>query len=191
MKSNDQILKMRAAVLYILQAFPTGIDYIKLFKILYFAQRQHLVEYGRTIIDDTFQARQYGPVSGFIRKGLKLIECSRPLSEDFRLFGKDIKVDIESDHQIISSRTPADTDELSVSDMRMLDRFIQEFKDMKSEDISALSHEDRAWIKAYTRSQTDPQLRFMTVLEIAEAGGTTPNTLAYIKENLELDEILS
>lgn len=54
-----------------------GVDYIKLFKILYFTQRQHLVEYDRTIFDDTFQARQFGPVSGFIRKGLKLKELSK------------------------------------------------------------------------------------------------------------------
>lgn len=60
MKTKDQILKIRATVLYILQSFPCGIDYIKLFKILYFAQQMHLVNYGRTIIDDTFQARQYG-----------------------------------------------------------------------------------------------------------------------------------
>ena len=93
MKSKDQILKMRAAVLYILHSFPQGVDYIKLFKILYFAQQQHLVNYGRIIVDDTFQARQFGPVSGFIRKGLKLIENSQSLSEDFRIFGEDISTD--------------------------------------------------------------------------------------------------
>lgn len=191
MKTTDQILKIRATVLYVLNAFPEGVDYIKLFKILYFAQRQHLVEYGRTIFDDTFQARQFGPVSGFIRKGLKLKELSKKLSPDFELFGAGIDVEINSKYQIIKSGQRADLDELALSEIRCLDRFITEFKDMESNEISAISHEDSAWINAFERSKKDPQMRSMTILEIAEAGGATPNTLAYIKENLELDQYLN
>ena len=191
MKTIDQILKIRATVLYVLNAFPDGVDYIKLFKILYFAQRQHLVEYGRTIFDDTFQARQFGPVSGFIRKGLKLKELSKSLSPDFELFGNGINIVINPEHQIIKSTQQADMDELSISEIKCLDRYITEFKDMKSSDISEISHKDSAWIKAYERSKKDPQMRSMTILEIAEAGGANQNTLAYIKENLELDQYLN
>ena len=39
MKSQEQINKIEAVVLYILQHFKEGLDYIKLFKIMYFAQR--------------------------------------------------------------------------------------------------------------------------------------------------------
>lgn len=191
MKAIDQILKIRATVLYVLNAFPDGVDYIKLFKILYFAQRQHLVEYGRTIFDDTFQARQFGPVSGFIRKGLKLKELSKSLSPDFELFGNGINIVINPEHQIIKSTQQADMDELSISEIKCLDRYITEFKDMKSSDISEIPHEDSAWIKAYERSKKDPQMRSMTILEIAEAGGANQNTLAYIKENLKLDQYLN
>ncbi len=181
MKSKDQILKIRAAVLYILNAFPDGLDYIKIFKILYFAQRQHLVLYGRTIIDDTFQARQKGPVSGFVRKGLKLIENS----------GTGINVRKGNQCQIITSSESADTDELSISEIKCLDKYINDFKSMKSEDVSRISHDDKAWQNAFDRSKIDPQLRFMTILEIAEAGGASPSTLAYIKENLEIDQALN
>lgn len=191
MKDIDQILKIRATVLYVLNAFPDGVDYIKLFKILYFAQRQHLVEYGRTIFDDTFQARQFGPVSGFIRKGLKLKELAKSLSPDFELFAVGIDIIINPECQIIKSSQQADRDELSLSEIKCLDRYITEFKDMKSSDVSKISHKDSAWIKAYERSKKDPQMRSMTILEIAEAGGANQNTLAYIKENLELDQYLN
>ena len=43
MKSQDEILKMRAAVLYVLQAFKDGVDYIKLFKILYFCTKGNIL----------------------------------------------------------------------------------------------------------------------------------------------------
>lgn len=191
MKTKDQILKIRATVLYVLNAFPQGIDYIKLFKILYFAQRQHLVTYGRTIIDDTFQARPYGPISGFIRKGLKLIELSHDLPDDFKQFGEDICVQQQEKCQLIVSDSKPDMDELSGSEIKCLDIYINEFRDMDSKEVSSLSHEDAAWKKAFDRARKDPQMRFMTIMEIAEAGGANPNTLAYIKENLELDEAIN
>lgn len=191
MKTRDQILKIRAAVLYILKSFPDGLDYIKLFKILYFAQREHLVTYGRTIIDDTFQARQFGPVSGFIRKGLKLKELSRELPPDFLLFGQDIEVEQRPECQVIRANVNPDMDELSVSEIRCLDEYVEKFRDMSSKDVSSYSHQDEAWIEAFKRSQGDPQKRDMTILEIAKAGGASENTLAYIKENLEIDQLLS
>ena len=39
MKTIDHILKIKAVVLYILKAFPEGVDYIHLFKVMYFAQQ--------------------------------------------------------------------------------------------------------------------------------------------------------
>lgn len=44
MKTKDQILKIKAVVLYILKAFPEGVDYIHLFKVMYFAQQNQLKE---------------------------------------------------------------------------------------------------------------------------------------------------
>lgn len=53
MKTIDQILKIKAVVLYILKAFPEGVDYIHLFKVMYFAQQDQLKEYGLPIMYDT------------------------------------------------------------------------------------------------------------------------------------------
>lgn len=191
MKTNDQILKLRAIVLYVLNAFPGGVDYIKLFKILYFAQRRHLVEYGRVIFDDTFQARRYGPVSGFIRKGLKLIETGQVLPEDFKTFGHGIHITDGDKHQIISTAESSDLNEMSKSEIDCLNFYISKFRDMKSEDVSELSHEDKAWQVAFNRAKKDPEHRFMSILEIAEAGGASESTLDYIRYNLELDEALN
>lgn len=50
MKTIEQILKIKAVVLYILKAFPEGVDYIHLFKVMYFAQQDQLKEYGLPIM---------------------------------------------------------------------------------------------------------------------------------------------
>ena len=74
MKTSDQILKIKSTILYILEKFPEGIDYIRLFKIMYFAQRQHLVVYGTPLMEDTFVARKLGPVPAFSYKVMKYKE---------------------------------------------------------------------------------------------------------------------
>ena len=73
MKSPEQINKIAAVVLYILQHFKDGVDYIKLFKIMYFAQREYLATYGLTIAEDTFKARQLGPVPSLTYKVVKTL----------------------------------------------------------------------------------------------------------------------
>lgn len=78
MKTKDQILKIKAVVLYILKAFPEGVDYIHLFKVMYFAQQNQLKEYGLPIIYDTFVARKHGPVPTLTYKVLR----SYPNSND-------------------------------------------------------------------------------------------------------------
>ena len=42
MKTKEEIKKIEAVVLYILRQFQEGVDYIKLFKIMYFAQKDFL-----------------------------------------------------------------------------------------------------------------------------------------------------
>ena len=74
MKTIEQILKIKAVVLYILKAFPEGVDYIHLFKVMYFAQQEQLKEYGLPIIYDTFVARKHGPVPALTYKVLRGIE---------------------------------------------------------------------------------------------------------------------
>lgn len=187
MKTADEILKMRAAVLYVLQAFPEGVDYIKLFKILYFAQREHLVKYGRGVIGDTFHALRYGLVPSFIYKSLQMLEGRLEREHDLEMFGKGICVD---EHSVVSSLAKPDMDELSVSDVRCLDKSIKKYRDMDSYHLSRMSH-DAAWKEAYSRGQDDPEKDRMTWLDIAKAGHATPGVLEYIKENVKIDKYLN
>ena len=46
MKTKDQISKIKAVVAYILKKVPQGLDYIHLFKIMYFVQQEYLIVWG-------------------------------------------------------------------------------------------------------------------------------------------------
>ena len=82
MKNSTQIAKIKAVLLYVMQSFPEGVDYIKLIKILYFAQQEHLVKYGKVIVDESFRAVKHGPVPTFTYKALQIAE-GKPLVGDF------------------------------------------------------------------------------------------------------------
>ncbi len=187
MKTKDEILKMRAAVLYVLHAFDEGVDYIKLFKILYFAQKEHLVKYGRGVIDDTFHALRYGPVPSFIYKSLQMSEGKFEKESDFKPLYDHISVNEKS---IVFSDEKPDMDELSVSDIECLDKSIKKYHDMNSYRLSARSH-DVAWKEAYTRAQDDPEKDCMTQIDIAKAGHAKTGVIEYIKENLRIDKLLN
>ena len=74
MKSVDQIQKIKAVVLYVLEKLGTGVDYIHLFKMMYFAQQNHLVVYGLPLMEDTFKARKHGPVPSVTYKVVRKVE---------------------------------------------------------------------------------------------------------------------
>lgn len=188
MKTKDEILKMRACMLYIAHHFPEGLDFIKLFKILYFAQRYHLVKYGSGVMTDTFHALKHGPVPSFIYKALQMAQGRMKQETDFIPFLKGIHID---SNNIITTTDCTDMDELSASDILCLDRYIKKYKDMDSYKLSGYSHHDEAWKRAYHRAVEDPEKDIMTLIDIAKAGHAKEDVIDYIKENIIIDKMLN
>lgn len=70
MKTPDQIAKLRAVLLYVLQSFPQGLDAFKLYEIMFVAQSEHLVKYGKEIFADNFIALAKAPVPSFVYQAI-------------------------------------------------------------------------------------------------------------------------
>ena len=153
---------------------------------MYFAQKVHLVKYGRGVIGDTFHALKYGPVPSFICKSLQMLEGRLEMEVDFVKFCKGIRVDNGS--KVVSTE-PSDLDELSRSDMKCLDKSIEKYRDMDSYRLSGRSH-DAAWKEAFGRAQENPEKDRITLLDIAKAGHAKPGVIEYIKENIQIDKYL-
>lgn len=184
MKTLDEITKLKAAVLYILQQIPCGLDYIHLFKMLYFAQQEHLVIYGMPLIDDTFVARKHGPVPTLTHKVLRMIEGKATgNTKEVEDFANALCVIVQDGHQIVKPAADAvcDKDELSISNLKVLDKWIAKCKDMESFNVSDLSH-DKAWKRAKRQAEKTGEDSKITLFDMAEAGGATPDMLAIIRE---------
>ena len=156
MKTIEQIDKIKATVLYVLEHMKNGVDYIHLFKVMYFAQQEHLVVYGSPIMEDSFLARKHGPVPAFTYKALRALEG---------------KVAVES----------CNLDELSGSNIKILDKWIARCKDVKAFDLSDMSH-DKAWSKAKAQSEKTGEDTKITMWDMAKAGGATVGMLNVIRE---------
>jgi hypothetical protein len=190
MKTEDEIKKIEAVVLYILRQFHDGVDYIKLFKIMYFAQKDFLLSYGKVLCPDTFKARKYGPVPMLSDKVIKTVETREPLrgKADLRAFARSIRVD--TNQHVFALHEP-DTDYLSVKEREYLDKWIDNCREKDSlKELSPESH-DQAYETAWQAYQDDPQKGEMTLIEIARAGGASEKMVAYIREKELMAEELS
>jgi hypothetical protein len=179
MKTVSQIRKIKAALLYILKNFPEGVDYIKLFKILYFAQQEHLVRYGRPLVAESFYALKHGPVPSFSYKAFQSAEGKTESGRDFEDFLSGFGIKTEGERACVFSFVDPDREELSVSDMKCLDLSVMKHKTADSFDLSTLSH-DTAWVEAYGRAQNDPEKNMMTLIDIARAGKASEGVINHI-----------
>lgn len=190
MKSQEQINKIQAVVLYILQHFKGGVDYIKLFKIMYFAQREYLSTYGLTLTEDTFKARQFGPVPALTYKVIKMAEdksYAGDVNTDLKSFVSAICV---NDGQKVSAIAKPDMDYIADMEKEELDNTIAKYKDMNSKELSELSH-DNAYLQVCNRMKDDPQQDMLTLIDIARAGGASEAMVDYIRQAQLIREALA
>lgn len=170
------------AVLYVLQK-TQGLDYYHLFKILYFADRKHLAEWGTRITADTFAALQYGPVPSCLYDAVKG-NVSRNAPQLKALYDAAVRRAGEDARNVLLPMRDADLDYLSESERSSLDESISENAGESFNSLVSKSH-DIAWKKASaTGSAIDD-------LSMAEAGGASSDMLDYIAEQKEIDRALA
>ena len=181
MKSPEQIGKIEAVVLYILQQFQEGLDYIKLFKIMYFAQREYLALNGLCIVEDTFRARLNGPVPSLTYKVMKLAEAGiQSLDENSDLYHFVSSISVDSD-KIVKAKVSPDMDYISSMEKEELDKTINIYRNESSKKLSKLSH-DSAYKNVVKIMRDDPQKDVLTTIDIARAGGASKKMINHIRE---------
>lgn len=174
---NFDVEKAKAAVLYILENLKKA-DFHTIFKILYFADREHLAKYGRTIINDDYIAMSWGPVPSTIYDGFKHIRVQNFAFNNFSSFYN--AFEIEGRTMVIPKEKP-DIDELSKSDLECLDKAIIDISPLNFNQRKEKSH-DYAWKNACQDGTID-------ILHIAKEGGADHEMLKYIIENISSSNI--
>lgn len=188
--TQDDILKLKSAFLYILNK-QRSIDQFHVFKILYFADRDHLAKYGRRIINDTFHALENGPVPSNLYNVVKFKNghLDSPIFFNDGLFKPildSFETGSEDAYYYLSAKEKPDLDELSKSDIECIDEAFSKYRDIDMYELSKMSH-DSAWDKAWNKKRSSP----LDFLDMAEAGGANEDLIEYIRETEEFASCLS
>ena len=167
--------KIKEIVLYILSK--TGVvDYYHLMKILYLAERQHLVRWGAKITTDDYYALPHGPVPSRIYDSLKEIKENKG-----GLFTDIVSVDKNSSN-VNPLRIP-NMDYLSKSEVEALDGAIKKNIVKSFAELEQMTH-DEYYFKALANG------RKMSVEDIARSGGASESMIEYIREDMAINKAL-
>ena len=175
MKFNES--KTINAMLYIAEKLKRK-DFHKIFKILYFSDREHLNVYGRTITGDTYIAMTDGPVPSNLYDIFKTVR-GNGYYKDNGTFGHYFSV---VDWDLIKVNARPDVTELSKTDLACIDNALKIYGNMSWDEIREKSH-DYAW-----RSTT--QNRPIDFANIIREVGGEDDYIEYVKEQSLLSELM-
>lgn len=143
--------KALAAILYLINK--TGkIDLYALLKTLYYADKYHFQQWGRTITEDTYFRRQYGPIPSEIYDMLKSVRgdgvWSHDLSGSFDF----------SDHITIIPKQKPDLGRLSKTDIENLDRSFAERGQNNFAQLCEEAHRDPAFLRSQNAKMAEDDI---------------------------------
>jgi uncharacterized phage-associated protein len=154
--------KAKAALLYMASLKTPKFDQYKACKLLFLADKRHLVRYGRTITGDHYAALEWGPIPSNIRDELKrLIEENAGRLKDV------FDVDRNYAHPRLIPKQKVDKSVLSKSDIETIRQIIKEFGPKSFDELKAITHETAAFKKVWkpTESLKSFPMKFVDFFE--------------------------
>ena len=141
-------------LVFIAQAWP-AITPFYLSKVLFFADRDHLRAFGRPVTGDAYIAMNNGPVPSRI---YDIVKGELDFFGDPAAIAEALKINQDGKYHQIHARRAPNTDLLSETDIAALDKAIKFCRGKSFTDLSNLTHQEPAWIKAATNAEMDPEL---------------------------------
>lgn len=176
MQSEDvDTERILTPALYILCKLNNSTTKHKLFKILYFADKEHIAKYGQSFLEDNYIRMDFGPVPSKIFDYIRILEGT--YRYDYTPQTKEaISALISVDGKNVLLKTSPDLKFLSPSAIKFLDKSIAKYRGWFFGALRDLSH-DAAWHSA-------PKNGKMSIIDIAKAAGANEAMIAYIKETM-------
>ena len=115
-------------------------DFHKIFKIIYFADRQHLADWGRPITGDTYIAMEAGPVPSRLYDMLKIVRGDSYMSDTEGL-SEFFQVE---NWMYVRPLQDADFRKLSANEQAAMSESIEKYANLSYDEIKEKSH-DVAW----------------------------------------------
>ena len=165
--------KATQAVLWLLHRHGGSMDKLKLIKLFFYADREHLARYGRPIVGGHYWTMDLGPVSGDLKNH---IDSAVPESG--------LPFVIREPHNLVATQA-MNEDELSESDMEILDETYAKYGHIPSVKLSLMTHK----LKVYTKNKPESGSRKLTPYEDFFLDLGDDEILKIIREDQEVRSI--
>jgi uncharacterized phage-associated protein len=139
-----ETFKIIETIYYILSRLGRSADKISLVKLIYLADKYHLIKYGRTITNDEYFAMQHGPVGSTVKD---LLSCDDDYltTKENTYFNRLIKKSGQVSYTAQKlSRKPA-LDMLSDTDREAVDFIVEKFGGYSSWKLRNYTHRYPEW----------------------------------------------
>jgi uncharacterized phage-associated protein len=117
-------------------------DKLKIIKLIYLADKYHLVKYGRTITEDDYYAMRLGPVATTAKDVLSFDKELMP--EEYKYITALIKQSGDYNFEA-NSAYKGELDTLSETDIESLDYVIKKFEKMDKSELIEYTHRYPEW----------------------------------------------
>lgn len=140
----------------------TDLDKLKATKLLYLADKHHLVRYGRPILGDCYCALDAGPIPS---RSLDIMnEVIKPFPGSFPTPDRDAflrKMEI-TDHKYprFRRKAPPNLSVFSASEVDSLKKTLGKYGTMHGQDLVSLTHKDATWRETERNGEIDYRLFF-------------------------------
>lgn len=163
---------------------------LKAAKLLYFADKDHLLKFGRPIIGDVYYCLPYGPVPSVALNEMndaintESLDDGDDILADSICFASVLKVHkpIFSSHPVFKAKNGFDKEVFSKSEIASLESVVREFGNRKALDLVALTHKETAWMEPNKVRKPNGRARIPYELFFHGAGAEAQEMLAFVKE---------
>jgi len=162
--------KAIAAIVYLASKGLHGLTKYKICKLLFLADKNHLVRYGRPITGDRLCAMPHGPVPSRI---LNLLDevikgdfADRMTTADAKRLAESVEVERIYHNPHFRAIKDASAGVLSVSDIGAIDAVVYEYGNKTFGELKSMTHELYAYKKAWSeRSNNAPPISYEDLFE--------------------------
>ena len=120
---------------------------LKAAKLLYFADKEHLIQYGSSITDDRYIKMKYGPVPTRILNIINNPDEYLMEPENRKYLHKFLSFS-EDKRKTINSKLNSDLYELSKSEIKVLNHIVKKYGHFTASELIKISHKEFAYKNA-------------------------------------------
>ena len=158
-KQYKDIYKIANTILFFIENDMNHFGITKLMKLFFYADKYHLEKYKKTIFSSEYTKLEHGPVPQSIlillHEALSLkLEDGYHLEyeEEAKIINQLVDINavrLDDNKKMlkfkIKDKAQANKDFFSQSELEILEKVSEEFRDISTDEISDMSHETRAW----------------------------------------------